>query len=83
MNFTKHAITMSITAALALQSGFGHGLDNNKLQRQVGSRYFRGQVEHRTMTIAREAEPGDDRGGKGEPQPGDDRGRNKGKPRLA
>ena len=28
MKITKYAITMSITAALAMQSGFGYGLSN-------------------------------------------------------
>ena len=81
MKLTMHAITMSMTAALALQSGYAHGF-THPMQAAAGSRMLAGEGNSRAVTIARETEPGDDRGaGKGEPQPGDRR-RGKGKPRA-
>jgi hypothetical protein len=38
----------------------------------------KGEGKGHKIQIAREAEPGDDRGGKGQPEAGDDRGRGKG-----
>ncbi|MBI4908966.1 MAG: hypothetical protein HY820_35425 [Acidobacteria bacterium] len=75
MNFSKHACIVSIATALLAQSGIAQ---NRNIQLR----------EKADSAVAREAEPGDDRGRKGRPamfareaEPGDDRGR-KGRPAM-
>jgi hypothetical protein len=63
MKVTMHAITMSITAAWALQSGYAHGIAS-PVQATAGFRTLAGKKIIREVTLARETQPGDDRGGK-------------------